>query len=99
MTVPSNAGVLLGLALAVFAVERAPAAPPVSLTATTPFTQSKVTDANGAVSYRVGGVFAAAGANPARLSLTAICSPAGGPLALLIVRTNAPSALKSGAAT
>ena len=99
MTWPLNVGVLVGLALAAFAVECSHAASPVSMTATTPFTQSKVTDANGAISYRVGGVFAAAGTNPARLSLTAICSPAGGPLALLIVRTNAPPALKSGAVT
>jgi hypothetical protein len=68
------------------------------MTATTPFTESKVTDAAGVISYRVGGVFAAGGNNPSRVSVTVICSPGGGPLALVIVRTNAPASLKSGAA-
>jgi len=98
MTRRLTIGVLACLAWAIFAVEGSQAASPVSMTATTPFTQSKATDATGAISYRVGGVFAAAGGNPARLSLTAICSSGGGPLALLIVRTSAPAALKSGAA-
>jgi hypothetical protein len=77
----------------------AEAASPVTMTATTPFTESKATDASGAVSYRVGGVFAAAGNGATRLSLTVVCSPGGGPLGLLIVRTNAPAALKSGMTT
>ena len=89
---------LQGLAVAVLAVSEASAATPTALSATTPFGEAKLTDANGVVSYRVGGVFAASANDQTRLSFTIICSPDVGSLALLIVRTNAPPALTSGAA-
>jgi hypothetical protein len=69
------------------------------MTATTPFVQTKATDASGHVTYRVGAVFAARSGLTRRMSITLICTPKppGAALSMLIVQQGAAVPAQGGA--
>ena len=90
MNRPTSAALALGLVAGVLGPETAWAQEPDAMATTTPFVQSKATDAAGHVSYRVGAVFASQKAAERRLSLTFICEPGGKAVSLYIVHTQAP---------
>ena len=72
---------------------------PLQMTMTRPWVQVKTTDANGTVSYRIGGVFAEPAKPDRRLSFTFVCQP-GGKLTFFVVhmhqmpQTGTPAKIK-----
>jgi hypothetical protein len=62
---------------------------PQQMKMTRPWVQLKATDANGAVTYRIGGVFAEPGDQEKRLSVTFVCQP-GGNLTFFVVHQHVP---------
>jgi hypothetical protein len=96
-----SAAVIPSLAIAAFTLFVLPARAQTvnDMTATTPFVQTKTTDASGHVTYRVGAVFAARSGLTRRMSLTLICTPKppAATLSMFIVQQGATVPAQSGA--